>query len=43
MATLEQADLTKAVVELQNLELAYETTIATAARIIQPSLLDFLR
>lgn len=43
LATLEQADVTKAVVELQNLELAYETTIATAARIIQPSLLDFLR
>ena len=43
MATLEQADITKAVVELQNLELAYETTIATAARIIQPSLMDFLR
>ena len=42
MANLEQADITKAVVELQNLELAYETTIATAARIIQPSLLDFL-
>jgi len=43
MATLEQADITKAVVELQNLELAYETTLATAARIIQPSLMDFLR
>ena len=43
LASLEQADVTKAVVELQNLELAYETTIATAARIIQPSLLDFLR
>jgi flagellar hook-associated protein 3 FlgL len=43
MATLEQADIPKAVVELQNLELAYETTLATAARIIQPSLLDFLR
>jgi flagellar hook-associated protein 3 FlgL len=43
MATLEQADITKAVVELQNLELAYETTLATAARVIQPSLLDFLR
>jgi flagellar hook-associated protein 3 FlgL len=43
MAKLEQADITKAVVELQNLELAYETTLATAARIIQPSLLDFLR
>ena len=43
MASLEQANITKAVVELQNLELAYETTIATAGRIIQPSLLDFLR
>jgi flagellar hook-associated protein 3 FlgL len=43
MAKLEQADITKAVVELQSLELAYETTLATAARIIQPSLLDFLR
>jgi flagellar hook-associated protein 3 FlgL len=43
MATLEQADITKAVVELQSLELAYETTIATAGRIIQPSLLDFLK
>ena len=43
MANLEQADITKAVVELQNLELAYQTTIATAARIIQPSLMDFLR
>jgi flagellar hook-associated protein 3 FlgL len=43
MATLEQANIPKAVVELQNLELAYETTLATAARIIQPSLLDFLR
>ena len=42
MANIEQADITKAVVELQNLELAYETTIATAARIIQPSLMDFL-
>lgn len=42
MATLEQADITKAAVELLNLELAYETTIATAARIIQPSLLNFL-
>ena len=43
MASLEQADLTKAVVELKNLELAYETTLATAARIIQPKLMDFLR
>jgi flagellar hook-associated protein 3 FlgL len=39
----EDADLTQAIVELKNIELAYETTIATAARIIQPGLLDFLK
>ncbi len=43
MASTEDADITKAIIELKNLELAYETTLATAARIIQPSLLDFLR
>ena len=39
----EDADIAQAVVELKNIELAYETTIATAARIIQPGLLDFLK
>jgi flagellar hook-associated protein 3 FlgL len=39
----EDADLAQAVVELKNIELAYETTIATAARIIQPGLIDFLK
>jgi flagellar hook-associated protein 3 FlgL len=43
MATTEAADITKAVLELKNLEIAYETTLATAARIIQPNLMDFLR
>ncbi len=43
MAKEEEADITKAVVELQNLELAYQTTLATAARIIQPGLMQFLR
>jgi flagellar hook-associated protein 3 FlgL len=43
MANEEAADMTKAVLELKNLEIAYETTLATAARIIQPSLMDFLR
>ncbi len=43
LADIEQADIPKAIVELKNLELAYETTLATAARIIQPSLMDFLR
>ena len=39
----EDADIPQAIMELKNLELAYETTLATAARIIQPTLLDFLR
>jgi flagellar hook-associated protein 3 FlgL len=43
MATTEAADVTRAVLELKNLEIAYETTLATAARIIQPNLMDFLR
>ena len=43
MATTEEADITKAIIDLKNLELAYEITLATAARIIQPGLIDFLR
>jgi len=43
LAETEQADITQAVLELKNIETAYETTLATAARIIQPSLMDFLR
>ena len=43
LADTEQADIAKTVLELTNLEVAYETTLATAARIIQPSLMDFLR
>ncbi len=39
---IENADITKAAVELQNLELAYQSTIATAARMIQPGLMNFL-
>jgi flagellar hook-associated protein 3 FlgL len=39
----EEADITRAVVELQSIELAYQTTLATAARIIQPGLIDFLK
>ena len=39
----EEADIAQAVVELQRIELAYQTTLATAARIIQPGLLDFLK
>ncbi|MDJ0987957.1 MAG: flagellar hook-associated protein FlgL [Desulfobacterales bacterium] len=43
MAKEEEADITKAVVELQNIELAYQTTLATAARVIQPGLVQFLK
>lgn len=43
LADTEQADIAQTALELKNLEIAYETTLATAARIIQPSLMDFLR
>ncbi|MDX1707171.1 MAG: flagellar hook-associated protein FlgL [Desulfobacterales bacterium] len=43
MAQQEEADITKAVVELQHIELAYQTTLATAARVIQPGLVQFLK
>jgi len=39
----EEADITQAVVELQSIELAYQTTLATAAKIIQPGLINFLK
>ena len=39
----EEADITQAVVELQSIELAYQTTLATAAQIIQPGLINFLK
>ena len=39
----EEADITQAVVELQRIALAYQTTLATAARIIQPGLINFLK
>jgi flagellar hook-associated protein 3 FlgL len=43
LAETEQADIPQTALELTNLEVAYETTLATAAKIIQPSLMDFLR
>ena len=43
LAETEQADIAQTALELQNLEVAYETTLATAASIIQTSLMDFLR
>ena len=43
LASQEDADITKAVVELQSIELAYQTILATTARIIQPGLVQFLK
>lgn len=43
LASQETADVAEAIVELQSLELAYQTTLATTARIIQPGLLSFLK
>ena len=43
LAETEQADIPQTALELTNLQVAYETTLATAAKIIQPSLMDFLR
>jgi flagellar hook-associated protein 3 FlgL len=40
---IERADTTEAAVLLNSLQLAYETTLATAARIIQPGILNFLK
>jgi flagellar hook-associated protein 3 FlgL len=43
LSKAEAADITKAVIELQAIELAYESTIATAASIMQPGLVQFLK
>jgi flagellar hook-associated protein 3 FlgL len=43
LAQEEEVDVTQAVVELQSIELAYQTTLATTARITQQGLIDFLQ
>ncbi len=43
LAKEEEVDITQAVVELQSIELAYQTTLATTARITQQGLIDFLK
>jgi flagellar hook-associated protein 3 FlgL len=43
LAREEEVDVTQAVVELQSIELAYQTTLATTARITQQGLIDFLK
>jgi len=39
----ENVDLNEAVMRLNRIDLAYQSTIATAARIMRPSLVDFLK
>jgi flagellar hook-associated protein 3 FlgL len=43
LAREEDADVTQAIIELKNLETAYQSTMAAASRIIQPSLVNFLK
>lgn len=39
----EDADLTEAIMDLKNQETTYQASLNTAARIVQPTLMDFLR
>jgi len=43
LSNIEDADITKAVVDLKNQEVIYEITIASAGEIIQLNLINFLR
>ena len=43
LSETENVDLNEAVMRLNQLDLAYQSTIAAAARIIQPSLINFLK
>lgn len=43
LSEVENTDLPKAMVELQMQEVAYQAALAATARVIQPSLVDFLR
>lgn len=43
LSELENTDLPRAMVDLQMQEVAYQAALASTARVMQPSLLDFLR
>ncbi|WP_183094864.1 flagellar hook-associated protein FlgL [Nocardioides stalactiti] len=43
LSTLENTDLAKAAVDLQLQEVAYQAALAATSRVLQPSLIDFLR
>ncbi len=43
LGAIEEADVPRAIIELKNLEVSYESTLATAARLIQSGLVNFLK
>ncbi|OLF19368.1 flagellin N-terminal helical domain-containing protein [Actinophytocola xanthii] len=43
LSDIEDVDLAKAVIDLQTQNVGYEAALAATARVVQPSLLDFLR
>jgi flagellar hook-associated protein 3 FlgL len=43
LSEVENADLPKTVVDLQMQQIAYQSALGATARVMQPSLLDFLR
>jgi flagellar hook-associated protein 3 FlgL len=43
LSDTEDADMIKTVTDLASQEAAYQASLAASARIIQPSLIDFLR
>lgn len=43
LSEIENTDLPRALVELQSQEIAYQAALAATARVMQPSLLDFMR
>jgi flagellar hook-associated protein 3 FlgL len=43
LSEIENADIAKATVDLQLQEVAYQAALSATARVMQPSLLDFLR
>lgn len=43
LAVTEDVDISSAVMELQTQEVAYQATLAALSRVLQPSLVDFLR
>lgn len=43
LSSVEDADLAKTIVDLQLQEVAYQAALGVTSRVLQPSLLDFLR